>query len=260
MSTLTIEFLGHSSFRLHHASCGWIFIDPWLTGNPGCQLKLEEVTEARYVFVSHGHRDHLGDAVPICRKTGATLISTPEICAFASRHGIAYEKQSHGLNIGGTFRPVLPSPPWGSGFGGEGVSDFTATMVHAFHTSEIQGPQYGVDRTLEPGSGATGFILDFAGWHRLYYTGDTGVFGDMRLFAELYHPTIVILPIGGKYTMGPREAAKALELLAPAAAIPCHYDTFPNQKVDVDEFIRLVGMRGPKTRVLALKPGEKALF
>jgi L-ascorbate metabolism protein UlaG (beta-lactamase superfamily) len=244
MSALTIDFLGHSSFRFHHAASGLVYVDPWINGNPACQLALQDVTEARFVCVSHGHRDHLGDAVPICLKTGALLISSPEICAFASKSGIAYEKQSYGLNIGGTAR-----------FG-----DFAATMVHAFHTSAIQGPQYSVDRSLEAGGDATGFVLDFAGEHRVYFTGDTGVFGDMRLIAELYQPTIVILPIGGKYTMGPREAAKALELIEPDVAIPCHYDTFPNQRVDTDAFVRLVEQRSPRTRVILMKPGDEKHF
>jgi L-ascorbate metabolism protein UlaG (beta-lactamase superfamily) len=242
--SLQIDFLGHASFRFHHPSCGWVYLDPWLQGNPACPTSLAEVGEAHFVCVSHGHRDHLGDAIPICLKTGATLITTPEICAFASRHGIAYEKQSQGLNIGGTYRQDA----------------FAITMVHAFHTSDIQGPQYSVDRSLEPGSGATGFFFDFAGEQRLYYTGDTGVFGDMALFAELYRPHIVILPIGGKYTMGPREAAKALELIRPAIAIPCHYDTFPNQKVDVEEFRRLVAEASPSTKVEILRPGESRDF
>jgi L-ascorbate metabolism protein UlaG (beta-lactamase superfamily) len=129
-------------------------------------------------------------------------------------------------------------------------------MLHAFHTSEIQGPQYTVDKSLEPGSGAVGFILDFAGEHRVYYTGDTGLFGDMRLFAELYEPTLVILPIGGKFTMGPREAAKALELMQPPRAIPCHYDTFANQRVDIDAFRGMVEKASPKTELVIVRPGE----
>jgi L-ascorbate metabolism protein UlaG (beta-lactamase superfamily) len=173
-------------------------------------------------------------------RTNATLISTPEICAFASRQGVAYEKQSYGLNIGGTAR----------------YEQFAVTMVHAFHTSEIQGPRYNVDKSLEPGSGATGLVFDFAGEHTLYYTGDTGVFGDMALFASLYKPDIVILPIGGKYTMGPREAAKALELIRPTVAIPCHYDTYPNQRVDLGEFVHLVARFSPETRVVPLLPAE----
>jgi L-ascorbate metabolism protein UlaG (beta-lactamase superfamily) len=240
MSTLTIEFLGHSSFRFYHACCGDVYLDPWLGGNPASSLRLEDIHDAKYVCVSHGHRDHLGDAIPLSIKTGATLITTPEICAHASRQGIPYEKQSYGLNIGGTFRS----------------GSFAVTMVHAFHTSEIQGRQYNVDRTLEPGSGAAGFIFDFAGEHRLYYTGDTGLFGDMTLFAELYQPHIVILPIGGKYTMGPREAAKALELMKPATAIPCHYDTFPNQRVDIAEFQKLVAASSPGTKLAVMKPSD----
>jgi L-ascorbate metabolism protein UlaG (beta-lactamase superfamily) len=240
MSTLTIEFLGHASFRFRHACCGTVYLDPWLSGNPVCPLTLADVTEANYVCISHGHRDHLGDAIPICLQTGALLITTPEICAFAARHGVAYEKQSCGLNIGGTARS----------------GDFAVTMVHAFHTSEIQGPAYLHDRSLEPGSGAAGFIFDFAGEHRVYCTGDTGVFSDLRLFAELYRPDIVILPVGGKYTMGPREAAKALELIRPAVAIPCHYDTFPNQRIDLADFHRQAAAASPGTQIVALKPGE----
>jgi L-ascorbate metabolism protein UlaG (beta-lactamase superfamily) len=240
MTPLTIDFLGHSSFRFRHPASGTVYVDPWLTGNPVCRLTVADVAEASFVCVSHGHRDHLGDAAPICLKTGALLISAPEICAFAARVGVAYEKQSYGLNIGGTFRQ----------------GDFAVTMLHAFHTSAIQGAQYQVDRTLEAGGEATGFIFDFAGEHRVYFTGDTGVFNDMRLFAELYRPTLVILPIGGKYTMGIREAAKALELMQPPLAIPCHYDTYPNQRADLVEFERMVMDASPRTRLLILKPGE----
>jgi L-ascorbate metabolism protein UlaG (beta-lactamase superfamily) len=241
MTPLAIDFLGHSSFCFRHPAAGTAYVDPWLTGNPACPLTLQEITEADFVCVSHGHRDHLGDAIPICQRTGAKLISTPEICAYASRQGIAYEKQSHGLNIGGTAA----------------YGRFAVTMLHAFHTSEIQGQRYNVDRSLEPGGGAAGFLLDFAGEHRVYYTGDTGLFGDMKLFAELYQPTLVILPIGGKFTMGPREAAKALELMRPAVAIPCHHGTFPNQTVDLDAFARAAAVASPATRLVLLRPGER---
>jgi L-ascorbate metabolism protein UlaG (beta-lactamase superfamily) len=241
MASLVIEFLGHSSFALQHPSSGWVIVDPWISGNPACKITLQEITEAHYVLVSHGHRDHLGDAVPICLRTDARLISTPEICAFASRHGVAYEKQSYGLNIGGTAR----------------FDRFAVTMVQAFHTSDIQGPQYSLDRSLEPGSGAVGFVLDFDGEHRIYYTGDTGVFSDMKLIAELYAPDLVILPIGGKFTMGPKEAAKALELMRPARVIPCHYDTFPNQRVDIEAFRSLVRRSSPNTELIVLQPGQR---
>jgi len=244
MGQLTIEFLGHSSFAFHHASSDWVYVDPWIGGNPACKITLQEIVEARYVLVSHGHRDHLGDAIPICHRTAALLISTPEICAFAARHGIAYEKQSYGLNIGGTAD----------------YGQFRVTMVPAWHTSDIQGPQYLLDRSLEPGSGAVGFVLDFAGEHCVYYTGDTGVFGDMRLIGELYRPSLVILPIGGKYTMGPREAAKALELLRPPRAIPCHYDTFANQRVDVEAFRAMVQQASPGTELVVLRPGQRCVL
>jgi len=217
-----------------------VYVDPWLTGNPVCPLRLQDIYEVTCVCVSHGHRDHLGDAIALCQKTGALLIACPEICAFAARHGIEYEKQSYGLNIGGTWRR----------------DPLAVTMVQAFHTSEIQGPAYRADRTLDPGGGACGFMLRFDRW-TVYFTGDTGIFGDMALLTQIYHPHLVILPIGGKYTMGPIEAAWALGLMRPPLAIPCHYDTFADQRVDLAEFRRLVAERSPQTEVICLAPGAK---
>jgi L-ascorbate metabolism protein UlaG (beta-lactamase superfamily) len=240
MKALVIEFLGHASFLFTHTTIGTVLLDPWLSGNPACKLALENVREADFVAVTHGHRDHLGDAIPICLRTGATLIAAADLCAYADKAGVKYGQQSQPLNIGGTFRR----------------GDLGVTMVQALHVASIQGRAYQVDRTVESGGGATGFIFDFAGAFTIYAAGDTGVFGDMKLFAELYQPDLVILPIGGQYTMGPREAVKALELMRPRYAIPCHYHTWPTPRIDLASFQEQVRLRVPETHLLLLQPGE----
>ncbi len=245
MAAMNIQFLGHASFLLDHPSSGTVLIDPWLSGNPVCPFRLEDIQAADFVCVTHGHRDHFADAIPICSRTGAKLIASAELCGYAARHGIAYDQQSYPLNIGGTFR----SGAW------------AATMVQSMHTSAIQGRQFYVDRTLEPGGGATGFILKFADEFTLYVTGDTGVFTDMQLFAELYRPDLVILPVGGRYTMGPLEAAKALAMIQPRWAIPCHYSTFAHhQAINIDDFVERTRQGSPHTLIHFLKPGERLLL
>lgn len=241
MSALWIEFLGHASFLFTHSRIGRIFLDPWLSGNPQCPLALENVREADFVAVTHGHRDHLGDAIPICLRTGATLLAAADLCAYADKSGVKYGQQSQPLNIGGTFSR----------------GHLKVTMVQAMHVASIQGRAYQVDRTVEAGGGATGFIFDFAGEFVVYATGDTGVFGDMKLFAELYQPDLVILPIGGQYTMGPREAAKALELMQPRFAIPCHYHTWPAPRIDLEDFRERSKRQAPTTELVWLRPGEQ---
>ncbi|HMP03050.1 MAG TPA: metal-dependent hydrolase [Gemmatales bacterium] len=240
MKSLVIEFLGHASFLFTHPAVGSVFLDPWLSGNPACRLRLEDVREASYVAVTHGHRDHLGDAIPICLRTGATLVAAADLCAYAARSGVPYGEQSYPLNIGGTLRREA----------------LAITMVHAIHAASIQGRAYQVDRTVESGGQATGFIFAFEQEFTIYATGDTGVFGDMKLFAELYQPDLVILPIGGQFTMGPREALRALELMQPRYAIPCHFQTGPTPQVDVEAFAADVRRQVPQTQLILLQPGE----
>lgn len=234
---LQIDFLGHASFRFSHTKTGVTYLDPWLSGNPEATERLENIRTARQVLVTHGHAEHLADAIPICLRTGATLVATPEICAFAARQGLSYGRQARPLNLGGRLRD----------------EDLEVIMVQAFHASGIQGRAYAVDRHSEPDGGAVGYVLNFAQDATVYVSGDTNVFGDMRLIGELYAPEIAILPIGGKVTMGPLEAAKALEMLRPAIAIPCHFDGTAGL---LDEFRRRVAVASPRTRVVALTPGE----
>lgn len=238
MSHLTMTWLGHASFMLEDGVS--ILLDPWIEGNPACPRSLADFGKVDLICVTHGHNDHLGDALELCKRSGARLICSPEIAYYADKRGIEYDEGSWPLNIGGTYRP-------------EGVE---IVMVDARHTSDILGEEFKKDGTIMPGSGCCGYVVRIGDGPAVYYGGDTGVFGDMALIRELYTPHVAILPIGGKYTMGLKEAAHAAKLMTPRLLIPIHYDTFPDQAADTDEFRRLVGVASPDTEVVVLKPGE----
>jgi len=220
-----------------------VLLDPWIEGNPACRHTLADLPPIDFICVTHGHNDHLGNAIAIARRTGARLVCNPEVAIYADRKGVKYDQGSCPLNFGGSCE-------------GKGVR---LTMVPAAHTSEILGEEFDADGTMVPGGGAGGFVIAFAHGPIIYFAGDTGVFGDMVLIREIYAPQIVILPLGGKYTMGPLEAAHAVHLLRPRVVIPMHYDTFPDQKVDMQDFCRRVAVLAPDAKVAILAPGENYL-
>ena len=190
-------------------------------------------------LLTHGHSDHLGNAIEIVQKTGATLVTLPEVAAYCSSHGIPYDDNNGCVHTGGTIIQ----------------KDVTIRAVYALHSSDIMGVEYVENNELMPGSGTCGMILSPEGGKPVYFAGDTGVFGDMALIGKLYRPEVAVLPIGGKYTMGVMEAAYALELLGCPVLIPGHYNTFPNQAADTDDLIRQVAVRCPWAKVVLLKPG-----
>jgi L-ascorbate metabolism protein UlaG (beta-lactamase superfamily) len=234
-----VTWLGHASIRVE-ANDETIFFDPWIEKNPKCNLKLKDIHKATAVCVTHGHDDHIGDSFQIVRQTGAKLICSPEIGIYAAHKGIPYDEGSYPLNIGGSWD----------------TKGFSVTMVVADHTSEILGEEFQKDGTVIPGSGATGYILQIKGGPGIYYSGDTGVFGDMALIRDLYAPDLAICPVGGKYNMGYREAAYAASLILPEVMIPVHYGTFPNQMLDLDRLEAEMKVRAPKVRLVRLQPGE----
>ena len=198
-----------------------ILIDPWIKGNPTCPISLDDIKQVDIVCVTHDHMDHMGDAIEICRRTGATLVGIHEISVYAEEQGV----NAIGMNIGGTLQ----------------VDDLAITMVQAFHSCERGFP--------------AGFVVR-AGKASVYHAGDTGLFQDMQLVGRLYQPKIALLPIGGHYTMGPREAVEAAKLIKPEAVIPMHYASFPVLEKDPEKFIQLMRLEAPEIRVIALKPGE----
>jgi L-ascorbate metabolism protein UlaG (beta-lactamase superfamily) len=213
-----IRYLGHACFEIS-TSDKVLYIDPYLTGNPESPIKPSDVKKADLILVTHDHYDHLGDSVEIARKTNATIVSVPEL----SQNLGQVKKFSMSL---GAFVRI------------EGVQ---VAMVPAVHTSLKGLP--------------VGYVIEAEG-RRLYHTGDTAVFGDMKLIKELYRPGLVMLPIGGHYVMGPMEAAYALKLLEPEVAIPMHYKTFPVLVQDTRQFEEEAKRYAPNVNIKVLKPNE----
>jgi len=216
-----LRFLGHAAFEVMLGGAR-LLIDPFLTGNPLAAASPRDFDQLDGVLVTHDHGDHLGDAVDICRRTGAPAVAIYDLAVHLQGQGV---KEVVGLNIGGTAE----------------VAGVRVTLVEALHSSERGHP--------------TGFILR-RGEHSIYHAGDTQVFSDMQLYRRLYHPTVALLPISGYYTMGPEEAALAVELLQPRIAVPMHYDTFPVIRQDPNRFAKLVKEAAPDVQVAILKPGD----
>lgn len=238
MSKAKITWIGHASIKMEGAG-KTVFFDPWIHDNPVAALKMVQIKKADAVCVTHGHVDHIGDSIEIVKKTGAPLICSPEIGMYAEKYGLPYDEKSVCLNIGGSWE----------------TDAFTITMVNAVHTSDIMGAEWKKDGTVMPGSGSVGYVITLKGGLAVYYGGDTGVFGDMALIRDLYKPDVVILPVGGKYTMGAREAGYAAYLLLPKYFLPIHFDTFPNQKANLDRVAEEIHVRAPRVELIRWKPG-----
>lgn len=213
---MEITWLGHSAIKIKASKT--IYIDPFLTGNPTAPIGPEEITEADIVIVTHHHGDHLGDAFPICKRTGATLVSIHEVAVQADAEGIPTE----GMNIGGTVE----------------VKGVKVHMVTAIHSAEAGDP--------------SGVVVEVDG-KMLYHAGDTGLTYDMKLVGEFFHPDLSFLPIGDRYTMGINSATKAVEFCQTKKVIPVHYNTFPIVSCDPLEFKSKVG---DTAEVIILNPGE----
>lgn len=232
MQGLSFTWLGHGTFLFRAPSGVRILIDPWLTANPSCPDSARKIERLDLLLVTHGHDDHAGDAVAVGRATGARVVAPYELAAWLQQKGL---RNVTGMNRGGTLEAL----------------GLAITMVPAFHSSSVieEG------RTISVGE-PCGYVIAFRDGPTVYFAGDTCVFGDMRLIAELYQPAIAFLPIGDAYTMGPAQAAKACELLGVSQVVPMHYGTFPALTGTPAMLRALVEPRG--VRVLELRPGETA--
>ena len=198
-----ITWLGHSTVLVSTAKGTNILIDPFIAMNPKYPKDFVLPEKIHYILLTHGHIDHMADTVPAAAKHGSTVVAIYELANYVAGKGV---KNTIGMNLGGTVQ----------------LDDVAATMVEAKHSAGAQDE----DGTHYVGV-AAGYVLSIADGPILYHAGDTAVFADMQLIRELYHPEIAMLPIGGHFTMGPKEAALAVRYLAPKTVLPLHFGTFP---------------------------------
>ena len=218
--------MGHAAFLIEGRDR--VLVDPFLTGNPKASVSPDKV-DCDVICVTHGHADHLGDAVEIARRTGAVIASIVEMSMYIERCDV----ESIGFNLGGTAK----------------VKDTSITMVPAFHSSSIGAPGLEFSAAMP-----VGLVIDSE--KPVYHAGDTCVFGDMKLIADLYKPEVALLPIGGFFTMDPKQAALATSMIKPAKVVPMHYGTWEPIEQDPAEFKNLVREASPETDVVILEPGE----
>ena len=198
-----LTWLGHATFRIETPGGKTVLVDPWVMGNPLCPEKEKKLSKVDVMLCTHGHFDHIGDAVEIARQHNPTVVGIFELCTWLEKKGA---KRASPMNKGGT----------------QAVGDIRVTMVHADHSCGIlDGDQ------IIYGGEACGFVIEFQNGLKIYHAGDTAVFGDMQIIRELYAPDIALLPIGDHYVMSPREAAYACKLLKPKVVVPMHFGTFP---------------------------------
>ncbi|MCL4206065.1 MAG: metal-dependent hydrolase [Pirellulaceae bacterium] len=223
--TAVLTWLGHGTWLIE-ADDTKILLDPFLDENPSSPVKAADI-DADYILVSHGHFDHIADAVPIAKRTGATVIAVFEIAEWLKNQGI---ENTLAMNVGGSVE--LP-------FG-------KVTMTIAYHSSQLPDGSYG--------GNPVGFVLTIAR-KRIYFACDTALFEDMKLIG-MDHIHLAVLPIGDLFTMGPRESLRAIELLAPRMVAPAHYNTWPEIEQDVEEWsldVRHVTTAQPRV----VSPGGK---
>jgi L-ascorbate metabolism protein UlaG (beta-lactamase superfamily) len=227
---LAITWFGHSTFLITTPGGKRIVTDPWLEGNPLCPPGMKRISEADLILVSHGHSDHTADVVAVARATGAPIVAIYELALWLERKGLG---NVQGMGIGGTLA----------------VAGLEVSMVPAVHTSSTVENDTSVYLGVP-----VGFVVRMEDGQAFYFAGDTAVFGDMALIAEMHAPRIAFLPIGDHFTMGPEGAAIAARLLGVRQIVPMHYGTFPVLTGTPERLKALVGPQG--IDVLALKAGE----
>ncbi len=232
LNQIAITWLGHAAFRIVTPEDKVVLIDPFLKGNPACPEDLKEPDSVDVILITHGHGDHLGDAVPIAhRAEPEAVVTTADIANWLGQQGVA---NTVGMNKGGTIH----------------AADLAVMMVHAEHTSTIMDGD-----TLVPAGESVGYVVTFSNGLKLYAAGDTALFGDMALIGRRYQPDVAILPIGDHFTMGPDDAAEACRMLGVKRVIPCHYGTFPLLTGTPDAF-RAAAQDIEGLEICVLQPGE----
>jgi L-ascorbate metabolism protein UlaG (beta-lactamase superfamily) len=228
----TFTYLGHSTVRCDLPDGGVMLIDPFVRSNPRCPENLHDFERLDAILITHGHGDHMADAVALAKQhKPKKVVATYEICGWLAGQGV---ENCCGMNLGGS----------------QDVLGTKVTQVIAHHTSSIETAS-----GMIYGGVATGFVVALPGGFTFYHAGDTALFSDMQLIAELYRPRLAFLPIGDLYTMDPRQAALACKFLEVREVIPIHWGTFPVLTGKPEHLRRELASLGVNCEVVALEPG-----
>jgi L-ascorbate metabolism protein UlaG (beta-lactamase superfamily) len=227
MADASLTWLGHAAFRLDSGGGKRVYIDPWLD-NPKCPDSEKEPDRCDVIALTHGHADHVGSTVELSKRFGPLpVVAMVELKGWLKQQGAEVDD--------------LPGPNKGGTVEAEGLE---FTLTNAFHSSAADDGTYVGE--------AAGLVVELEDGKTIYFAGDTCVFGDMQLIGRIYSPDLAVLPIGGHFTMDPREAAVACELLGVQRVLPCHYGTFPLLAGTPDQLKE----RAPGVDVQVIDPGE----
>ncbi|HKP51221.1 MAG TPA: metal-dependent hydrolase [Chloroflexia bacterium] len=231
-----ITWYGHGTFLFETPGGKRILIDPWVQNNPACPEHLKKVEKLDAMLITHGHFDHITDALQVATEASPdTVVGILETAGWLEKKGV---QGVMGMNKGGTVD----------------VAGMHVTMLHADHSCGIQED----DGSIIYGGEAVGYLMEMENGFKIYHSGDTAFFGDMRLYGEFFQPDLAVLPIGDYFTMDPRQAAYACEMLGVKWVIPGHHSTFPLLTGTPAQLREELKKRGYKCEVLELKPGETA--
>jgi len=220
-----LTYIGHSCFMFEGSKK--IIIDPFISGNPDAKIKPDEI-DCDYILVTHGHADHLGDALYLSKNCKATIVAPYELAIYSQMQGA---ENVHPMHIGGAFNFD---------------ENLRIKLTIAHHGSAVVGES--ITYTGNP----AGMLIQLDG-KTIYHAGDTGLFSDMKLIGQLDNIDLALLPIGGNFTMGPKDAAEAVKLLGCKEVIPMHYHAFDVIRQDPEQFKKYVG---DASRVTILSPGQ----
>ncbi len=223
-----LKWHGHANFEIVTPELN-ILIDPWFEGNPAADCSSTDIEKADIVALTHDHGDHMGQAVDICRRTGAYVAAQVELAGYCQEQGVDPEKILNGIgfNIGGTVE----------------FKGIKITMTQAFHSCAAGTP--------------VGFIFTLEDGHCVYHAGDTSIFSSMQLWAKMFDIHTAILPTGGVFTMDSPQAALACNLLGCRQVVPMHWGTFPALEQDTKAFSKHLKQSAPETRLISMSSGEE---
>jgi L-ascorbate metabolism protein UlaG (beta-lactamase superfamily) len=246
-----VLWLGQATTRITTPGGKVIVIDPWLTSNPKTPAAFKDLKalgKVDLILVTHAHFDHFADVPALAKMNNAPAWGPAGLNDSIVKLGILPVELSPRFGKGGTIAP----------FGATGPK---ITAVHAEHSSELTWKDASGKETLQIGGEPVGFILEMENGFRIWHMGDTAVFGDMRLIADMYHPDLVLAPIGGHFVMNPKDAAMAIrDMVKPRYVVPIHYGTTPQLRGTPAEFDAALGHAAGTPRMIALEPGQQLEF